>query len=109
MGELPVARTFEDWWALRTQYGTEDKLLARDAWFAAAAAYNQHAPEVTTSEQAKAAELWLIAFSHMPDSLRTAIERDYAFRHGLRHAPWPNDKDGEITGSEPQRVLPKEE
>ena len=61
MGELPVARTFEDWWALRTQYGTEDKLLARD------------------------------------------------FRHGLRHAPWPNDKDGEITGSEPQRVLPKEE
>jgi hypothetical protein len=35
--------TFEDWWAMRAQDGTEDKLLARDAWFAAAAAYNTFA------------------------------------------------------------------
>lgn len=33
-------KTFEDWWATRTQYGTENKDLARDAWFAGQAAVN---------------------------------------------------------------------
>jgi hypothetical protein len=40
-GPLPVPVTFDDWWALRTQYGSENKDLARDAWFAGQKAAGQ--------------------------------------------------------------------
>ena len=33
--DTKTMRTFEDWWVMRTLDGTENKDLARDAWFAA--------------------------------------------------------------------------
>ena len=51
-----TVRTFEDWWATRTQDGTENKDLARDAWFAAMAVMYHYMERAEVARRASDAD-----------------------------------------------------